>query len=78
MDLLHAGVEQTVIALWLGHESIETTQAYLDADLALKETNPRQDDLVRQQARQIQARRQAVGLSQPTIGEKIYAGTGRV
>ncbi len=37
MDLLHAGVEQTVIALWLGHESIETTQIYLDADLALKE-----------------------------------------
>jgi len=26
-----------VIALWLGHESIETTQIYLDADLALKE-----------------------------------------
>jgi site-specific recombinase XerD len=37
MDLLHAGVEQSVIALWLGHESIETTQIYLDADLALKE-----------------------------------------
>lgn len=37
MDLLHAGVEQTVIALWLGHESIETTHVYLDADLALKE-----------------------------------------
>lgn len=37
MDLLHAGVEQTVIALWLGHKSIETTQIYLDADLALKE-----------------------------------------
>jgi site-specific recombinase XerD len=37
MDLLHSGVEQTVIALWLGHESIETTQIYLDADLALKE-----------------------------------------
>jgi site-specific recombinase XerD len=37
MDLLHAGVEQTVIALWLGHESIDTTQIYLDADLALKE-----------------------------------------
>lgn len=37
MDLLHAGVEQTVIALWLGHESIETTQIYLDADLDLKE-----------------------------------------
>jgi integrase len=26
-----------VIALWLGHESVETTQIYLDADLALKE-----------------------------------------
>jgi site-specific recombinase XerD len=37
MDLLHVGVEQSVIALWLGHESIETTQIYLDADLALKE-----------------------------------------
>ncbi|RLM20431.1 integrase [Brenneria alni] len=37
MDLLHAGVETSVIALWLGHESIETTHIYLDADLALKE-----------------------------------------
>jgi site-specific recombinase XerD len=37
MDLLQQGVEQSVIALWLGHESIETTQMYLDADLALKE-----------------------------------------
>jgi site-specific recombinase XerD len=37
MDLLHAGVEQAAIALWLGHESIETTQIYLDADLALRE-----------------------------------------
>lgn len=37
MDLLNEGVEQAVIALWLGHESIETTQIYLDANLALKE-----------------------------------------
>ncbi|MGJ5728506.1 site-specific integrase [Pseudomonas aeruginosa] len=37
MDLLQAGVEQAVIALWLGHASIETTQIYLDADLELKE-----------------------------------------
>ncbi len=37
MDLMLAGVEQSVIALWLGHESIETTQIYLDANLALKE-----------------------------------------
>ena len=37
MELLQAGVDRSVIALWLGHESIETTQIYLDADLALKE-----------------------------------------
>ena len=37
MRLLHAGVDTTVIALWLGHEQIETTQIYLHADLALKE-----------------------------------------
>ena len=28
MDLLHHGVDQAVIALWLGHESVETTQIY--------------------------------------------------
>jgi len=37
MDLLQEGVEQSVIALWLGHESIETTQIYLDANLELKQ-----------------------------------------
>ena len=37
MELLQAGIDQSVIALWLGHESIETTQIYLDANLALKE-----------------------------------------
>jgi site-specific recombinase XerD len=37
MELLQAGVDRSVIALWLGHESIETTQIYVDADLALKE-----------------------------------------
>ena len=60
MDLLHAGVEQTVIALWLGHESIETTQIYLDADLALKEKILAQNDPVRQQAGEVPPRRQAV------------------
>ena len=35
--LLRAGNDRSVIALWLGHESIETTQIYLDADLAMKE-----------------------------------------
>lgn len=37
MELLLAGVDRTVIALWLGHESIETTQIYLDANLVMKE-----------------------------------------
>ena len=37
MDLLHHGVDCTVIALWLGHEHVETTQMYLHADLKLKE-----------------------------------------
>jgi site-specific recombinase XerD len=37
MQLLQAGVDTSVIALWLGHEEVETTQIYLHADLALKE-----------------------------------------
>ena len=37
MDLLQEGVDRAVIALWLGHESVETTQIYLDANLELKE-----------------------------------------
>jgi site-specific recombinase XerD len=37
MNLLHHGVDRSVIALWLGHESVETTQMYLHADLSLKE-----------------------------------------
>jgi site-specific recombinase XerD len=37
MDLLQNGVDRTVIALWLGHESVETTQIYLHADMKLKE-----------------------------------------
>jgi integrase/recombinase XerD len=37
MRLLHAGVDTSVIALWLGHVSVDTTQIYLHADLDLKE-----------------------------------------
>jgi integrase/recombinase XerD len=40
MSLLQAGVDRSVIALWLGHESMETTQVYLHADLELKEKAP--------------------------------------
>ncbi|MEM9765153.1 MAG: tyrosine-type recombinase/integrase [Pseudomonadota bacterium] len=37
MDLLHHGVDQAVIALWLGHESVTTTQVYVHADMRMKE-----------------------------------------
>ena len=37
MALLHAGVDTTVIALWLGHADTRSTNAYLHADLAIKE-----------------------------------------
>ena len=55
MDLLQAGVDRSVIALWLGHESVETTQIYLEATLAMKEkalakTAPPQGKVGRYQA----------------------------
>ena len=37
MHLLQSGVDISVIALWLGHESTETTHIYIEADLATKE-----------------------------------------
>ncbi len=37
MDLIQAGVDPSVLALWLGHESIETTQIYIDATIKMKE-----------------------------------------
>ena len=37
MELLQAGVERALIAIWLGHEVLDSTQVYLDADLQLKE-----------------------------------------
>ena len=37
MTLLHAGVDTAVIALWLGHADIRSTQTYLHADMTMKQ-----------------------------------------
>jgi site-specific recombinase XerD len=37
LEMLQAGVDRAVIALWLGHESVETTQMYVEATLTMKE-----------------------------------------
>lgn len=37
MELFQAGVDRSLIAIWLGHESLDTTQIYLDANLQMKE-----------------------------------------
>ena len=37
MRLLKAGIDTTVVALWLGHEQVETTEVYVHADLAIKD-----------------------------------------
>ena len=37
MPLLHAGVDTAVIALWLGHEGIGSTNIYLHADMTIKQ-----------------------------------------
>ena len=37
MHLLQAGVDPAVIALWLGHESVQTTHGYVEANLAMLE-----------------------------------------
>lgn len=52
MELLQSGVDRSVIALWLGHESLVTTQIYLHADMAMKEkamerTTPSRAKIVR-------------------------------
>jgi integrase/recombinase XerD len=61
MQLLEAGVDTAVIALWLGHESIRTTDIYQHADLHIKR-KPRPDNTTENPARPLPTRRRA-----PTI-----------
>ena len=67
MELLQAGVDRAVIALWLGHESVETTQIYLDADLALKEQVLGQDKTPQKQGRPLPTRRRLADVPQDAI-----------
>ena len=51
MELMQAGVDRTLIALWLGHESVETTQIYLDANLSHQRGGPFQNHTDQRQSR---------------------------
>ena len=63
MRLLRAGIDTSVIALWLGHEQIETTQIYLHADLEIKERALAKTAPTRDHARPLPADRQTSRLS---------------
>ena len=70
MRLLRAGIDTSVIALWLGHEQIETTQIYLHADLQLKER-------ALQKQRRVTSRQAATGRLtsfSPFLRHSDYAG----
>ena len=67
MELLQAGVDRAVIALWLGHESVETTQIYLDADLALKEQALAKTNPVKGAPKALSTGRRVAGLPQTTL-----------
>ena len=55
MQLLQADVDRSVIALWLGHEQVETTQIYLEADLEMKEKILKRVDPVKVQTGRFKA-----------------------
>ena len=63
MELLQARIDRAVIALWLGHEPVETTQIYLDADLALKEKVLATTSPIKGKFNRYRPRRQATGVS---------------
>ena len=67
MHLLQAGIDIATIALWLGHESIETTHIYLEADLETKERALQKLAPVEDQGQAFHRRRSAARLSDFTL-----------
>jgi hypothetical protein len=61
MHLLQSGVDMAVIALWLGHEDLDTTHIYMEADLALKE-KAQQPPASRAKCASLQSLRQSAGV----------------
>jgi hypothetical protein len=53
MDLLQQGLEQRVLALWLGHESVEITQILLGREPRTEAEDPRSDDASECEAREV-------------------------
>ena len=67
MDLLHHGVDRSVIALWLGHELVETTAMDPQADMRLKEQALAKTDAADVPGTPIQARRPSLGLPEEPL-----------
>ena len=68
LELLQAGVDRAVIALWLGHESVETTQIYLEATLAMKEQALAKTSPPHGRPGSFSTWRSATGLPQQSVG----------
>ena len=67
MQLLNAGVDTSVIALWMGHENVATTQVYIHADLALKERAIARTAPQGHSSRPLSATRHRAGLPRRTV-----------
>ena len=73
MRLLEAGIDTTVIALWLGHEQTDTTAIYLHADLSIKERALARTTPTRNHTRPLPATRQTPRLPRSPLNHPGYA-----
>jgi hypothetical protein len=83
MQLLQNGVDRTVNALWLGHESVETTQMYIHADMQIKEkamarTRPVDEVALDALAIAYEARSRFEGIRSRFVQEHEYEGIDHV